>query len=158
MLQTTFINNCYLGRQTSTATDTPANYLTKQWEFHVMDLGQTWLSLQGTSGYSSRNTWQNARVLAAPTVRNPVPGINSFSPAPPAAQHTSLPNNTQVILSKCKEKNHVIASGEEGCSSKQGVAHLLLKLGKRSNHFHIMLRRTYTTVLAAGPALAFWEP
>lgn len=43
----------------------------------------TWFSLQGTSGYSSRSTWQKARVLAAPTVRKPVPGIRTFSPAPP---------------------------------------------------------------------------
>lgn len=46
----------------------------------------TWLTLQGTSGYSSRSTWQKARALAAPTVRKPVPGISSFSPAPPEAQ------------------------------------------------------------------------
>lgn len=49
----------------------------------------TWLSLQGTSGYSSRSTWQKARVLAAPTVRKPVPGISNFSPAPPVAQSST---------------------------------------------------------------------
>lgn len=48
----------------------------------------TWLSLQGTLGYSSRSTWQNAKALAAPIVRKPVPGIRSFSPAPPVAQKT----------------------------------------------------------------------
>lgn len=49
----------------------------------------TWLSLQGTSGYSSRSTWQKASVLAAPTVRKPVPGISNFSPAPPVAQSST---------------------------------------------------------------------
>lgn len=47
-------------------------------------ISPTWLSLQGTSGYSSCSTWQKASVLAAPTVKKPVPGISNFSPAPPA--------------------------------------------------------------------------
>lgn len=57
----------------------------------------TWLSLQGTSGYSSRSTWQKARVLAAPTVRKPVPGISSFSPAPPMAQNSTGQRGIQTL-------------------------------------------------------------
>lgn len=48
------------------------------------------MSLQGTSAYSSRSTWQKASALAAPSVKNPVPGISSRSPAPPATRDTTV--------------------------------------------------------------------
>lgn len=61
------------------------NVTTGAWGRVPADMG-TWLILQGTSGYSSLSTWQKAKELAAPMVRKPVPGISSFSPAPPVAQ------------------------------------------------------------------------
>ena len=57
-------------------------------QYEYMQVSNTWLSLQATSGYSSRSTWQNDKVLAAPSVRKPVPGISTFSPAPPRGQHS----------------------------------------------------------------------
>lgn len=62
----------------------------------------TWLILQGTSGYSSLSTWQKAKELAAPIVRKPVPGISSFSPAPPVAQKQTWNTLTSGSLSSRK--------------------------------------------------------